>query len=134
MKRLLLAGVLVLTVVSTADALTRARFRKVFIVVLENTAYGDALAQPFLAGLAARGALFTNFFAEGRPSLPNYIALTAGRTYGITSNADVTLDVSHVGVGRKTAQSVSSNVDGALGGLGAHARQVLARLALHGRP
>jgi hypothetical protein len=96
-KRLLLAGVIVVTVASTADALTRAPFQKVFIVVLENTAYGDALAQPFLASLAARGALLTNFFAEAHPSLPNYVALTAGSTYGLTSNADVTLDVSHVG-------------------------------------
>lgn len=97
MKCLLLAGVMAVTVVSTAEAAPRARFQKVFIVVLENTAYEDALAQPFLASLAARGALLTNFFAEARPSQPNYIALTAGSTYGVTSNADVTLDVAHVG-------------------------------------
>jgi hypothetical protein len=96
-KRWLLAGVVIVTVASTADAAARPPFQKVFIVVLENTAYGDALAQPFLAGLAARGALLTNFFAEGHPSQPNYVALTAGSTYGLTSNADITLDVSHIG-------------------------------------
>jgi hypothetical protein len=96
-NRLLLAGVIIVTVASTANALPRAPFQKIFIVVLENTAYGDALAQPFLADLAARGALLTNFFAEAHPSLPNYVALTAGSTYGLTSNEDVTLDVSHIG-------------------------------------
>jgi hypothetical protein len=96
-KRLLLAGVALLTMASAVDALPRPPFRKVFIVVLENTSYEDALAQPFLGDLAARGALLTNFFAEARPSFPNYVALTAGSTYGIVSNADVTLDVPHVG-------------------------------------
>src|SRR5262245_17702571 len=96
-KRLLLAAAVVVTLASTVDAEPRPPFRKVFIVVLENAAYADALAQPFLAALAERGALLTNFFAEGRPSQPNYIALTAGSTHGVTSNASVTLDVSHVG-------------------------------------
>ena len=97
MKRLLLGAVVLLTVASATDALARAPFRKVFIVVLENTAYADALAQPFLADLASRGALLANFFGETHPSFPNYVALTTGSTYGLTSNAEVTLDVSHVG-------------------------------------
>lgn len=82
-----------LTVATAADA--APPFRKVFIVVLENTAYDAALAQPFLRDLAAGGALLTNFFAEAHPSFPNYVALTAGSTYGVTSL--VTLDVPHVG-------------------------------------
>ena len=92
MKRLLLAGVALLTMALTVEALPRAPFQKVFIVVLENTAYADALAQPFLQDLAARGALLTNFLAEAHPSFPNYVALTAGSTYGLTSSADVTLE------------------------------------------
>ena len=97
MKRWLLTAVVLLTVTSASDALAWPPFHKVFIVVLENTGYEDALAQPFLADLAARGALLTNVFAETHPSFPNYVALTAGSTYGLTSNATVTLDVSHVG-------------------------------------
>lgn len=96
-KRLLLAAVMLLLLPSAADALGGGSFEKVFIVVLENTAYEDALAQPFLRDLAASGALLTNFFAETHPSFPNYVALTAGSTFGLTSNAEVTLDVSHVG-------------------------------------
>ena len=96
-KRLLLTAALLLAVASAAEALAPGPFQKVFIVVLENTAYENALAQPFLRDLAASGALLTNFFAETHPSFPNYVALTAGSTYGLTSNAAVTLDVSHVG-------------------------------------
>jgi hypothetical protein len=67
------------------------------IVVLENTDYENALAQPFLKDLAARGALLSNVFAVAHPSLPNYVALTTGSTYGLHSNDEVTLDVPHIG-------------------------------------
>src|SRR5262249_39288622 len=96
-KRWLLAGVIVATVTSTGEALARPSFQKVFVVVLENTDYPTALAQPFLADLAPRGALLTNFFAVTHPSQPNYIAMVAGSTYGVTSSGNVTLNVSHLG-------------------------------------
>ena len=73
------------------------RFDKVMIVVLENANYKDALAQPFLRQLAKGGALLSEYYAEGRPSLPNYIALTAGTTAGLTSNGPVSLRVRHIG-------------------------------------
>jgi hypothetical protein len=88
---------MLLAAAPAVDALGRPPFEKVFIVVLENASYAGALAQPFLADLAARGALLANFFGEAHPSFPNYVALTAGSTYGISSNATVTLDVPHVG-------------------------------------
>ena len=72
-------------------------FKKVMIVVLENTDYADALAQPFLGNLAKRGALLTGFYAEPHPSLPNCIAMTAGTFTGVSSNRPVNLDVRHIG-------------------------------------
>jgi hypothetical protein len=96
-KRLFLAAAVLLTVVSTAHAQPPAAFQKVMIVVLENTDYANALAQPFLSDLAAHGALLGNFFAETHPSFPNYVAMTAGSTFGLSSNDEVTLDVSHIG-------------------------------------
>ena len=95
MKRLLLAGFVLLTAASPANA--RAPFQRVLIVVLENTDYENAVAQPFLRDLAARGALLSNAFAVTHPSFPNYVAPTAGSTYGLTSNGEVTLDVPHIG-------------------------------------
>ncbi|HEY7166143.1 MAG TPA: alkaline phosphatase family protein [Candidatus Binatia bacterium] len=73
------------------------RFGKVMIVVLENANYRDALAQPFLGQFAKQGALLSEYYAEAHPSLPNYIALTAGTTAGLTSNAPVSLGLRHIG-------------------------------------
>ena len=60
-----------------------------FLVVLENRGYGQIIGStdtPYLNRLADRGGLATNFTATRHPSLPNYIAMTAGSTMGITSN------------------------------------------------
>lgn len=67
------------------------------IVVLENANYDEALRQPFLRSLAARGALLTHFSAEAHPSQPNYIALVSGSTHGVDSDDLVTLNARHVG-------------------------------------
>ena len=66
-------------------------------MILENTGYEAALRQPFLKSLARRGALLTHFSAEAHPSQPNYIALISGSTYGVTSDANVTLDKPQIG-------------------------------------
>jgi acid phosphatase len=70
---------------------------KIMTVMLENTNYEDALRQPFLASLASRGALLTRFAAEAHPSQPNYIALISGSTFGVTSDANISLDGRHIG-------------------------------------
>ena len=72
------------------------RVQHVITVVLENTDYEQALAQPFLAQLARNGGLLTNYSAVTHPSQPNYFALTAGSTFG-TSNDRVTVDARHIG-------------------------------------
>lgn len=54
------------------------RNQKFFIVICENIDYSQALARPFLAKLAKRGTLFTNFHGLFHPSQPNYIAMVAG--------------------------------------------------------
>ena len=55
----------------------------VFVIVMENRSYADALATPYVASLAARYGLATNYHSVGSPSLPNYLALTSGSTWGI---------------------------------------------------
>ena len=72
-------------------------FSKVMIVILENANYKQAIAQPFLGQLAKSGALLSRSYAVARPSLPNYIALTAGTAAGVTSNRPVSLKVPHIG-------------------------------------
>jgi hypothetical protein len=81
----------------SAATVGSAAVTKVMIVVLENTDYSAAIRQPFLASLAARGALLTNFKGEAHPSQPNYIALISGSTHGVVSDANVDLDGPHIG-------------------------------------
>jgi len=50
---------------------------------MENRSYSQAMAMPYVSGLAAQYALATNYRAVTHPSLPNYLALTAGSTFGI---------------------------------------------------
>ncbi len=61
----------------------------VVIVVEENRSQGNIIGSrsaPFINALAANGANFTQSFAETHPSQPNYLALFAGNTFGVTSN------------------------------------------------
>jgi hypothetical protein len=71
--------------------------KRIFVVVLENTDYKDALKQPFQAELARKGAVLTNFYALSRPSQPNYISLVAGNAFGVKSNDNVVLNQRHLG-------------------------------------
>ncbi|WP_085231576.1 alkaline phosphatase family protein [Mycobacterium conspicuum] len=60
----------------------------VVIVVEENRGniIGNKSA-PFINALAAGGALMTQSFAEAHPSEPNYLALFAGDTFGLTKDS-----------------------------------------------
>jgi phosphatidylinositol-3-phosphatase len=61
----------------------------VAVIVMENEEYGDVVgsrATPFINRLAARYALATRMYAVTHPSLPNYLALTGGATFGITDD------------------------------------------------
>jgi len=59
------------------------------VVVMENKEYGDVLgsaAAPFINGLARRYASARKMYGVTHPSLPNYLALTGGSTFGISSD------------------------------------------------
>jgi hypothetical protein len=78
----------------------------VFVVVMENRGYAEAMAQPYTARLAAQYAVATNYHAVSHPSLPNYLALTAGSTFGITDDGYHPLPTGGVGA-ELTAHGVS---------------------------
>jgi phosphatidylinositol-3-phosphatase len=64
-------------------------FSHVFVIVLENHEYGSVIgspAAPYINSLAATYGLATNYYGVSHPSLPNYLALTAGSTFGIASD------------------------------------------------
>ena len=54
---------------------------------MENATLTSALRAPSIERLAARYALATNYHAVSSPSLPNYLAMTSGSTWGITDDA-----------------------------------------------
>ena len=56
---------------------------------MENKEYGSIIGNPdapYINGLAAAGALATQYYAVSHPSLPNYLALTGGSTFGVSSD------------------------------------------------
>src|SRR5256885_4604462 len=64
-------------------------FSHVFVIVMENeestSLIGNAAA-PYINGLASSYGLATQYYGVSHPSLPNYLAMTAGSTFGITSD------------------------------------------------
>ena len=60
-------------------------FSHVFLIVLENLGAAQAERLPYVATLARRFATATDYYAVAHPSLPNYLALTSGRTW-VTSD------------------------------------------------
>src|SRR5207249_2748920 len=68
---------------------TLPNFSHVFLIVMENEEstgiMGNSLAV-YINALAGGHGLATEYFAVSHPSLPNYLALTAGSTFGIASD------------------------------------------------
>jgi hypothetical protein len=61
------------------------------MVIYENRSFSAIAGHaPYLNGLAAQGRLFTNERAITHPSLPNYMALTAGSTLGCVTDVACT--------------------------------------------
>jgi hypothetical protein len=62
----------------------------IVIVIEENKPDSSVIGSksaPYINALAAQGANMTRSFAETHPSEPNYLALFAGSTFGLTSDA-----------------------------------------------
>ncbi|MDQ6778915.1 MAG: alkaline phosphatase family protein [Actinomycetota bacterium] len=61
----------------------------VAVILMENEEYGSIIGSPstpYINALARRYALATSMYAISHPSLPNYLALTGGSTFGISSD------------------------------------------------
>ncbi len=59
------------------------------VIVMENEEYGDIIGSPstpYINSLARSYALAGSMYATTHPSLPNYLALTGGSTFGIDSD------------------------------------------------
>jgi phospholipase C len=84
----LLLGALVLSAGSALPAGAQARPTKVLTIVLENHSASQAVSQmPYLRQLGMQYGYTTDYRANAHPSLPNYLALAGGSTYGVTDDA-----------------------------------------------
>jgi len=72
---------------------TPTTYNHVIVYIMENNSIKQSRHHmPFLDSLAAKCAYMTHEHAITHPSLPNYMALTGGSTFGITKNADPKTD------------------------------------------
>jgi phospholipase C len=73
---------------------------------MENRDYAQALAGRYTAKLAADYSIASDYHGVSHPSLPNYLALTSGSTWGITDDGYHRLPAGGLG-----AQLTASGVD-----------------------
>lgn len=71
-------------------AATLPSYAHVVVVIEENRSQANIIgnkAAPWINALAAGGAMMAQSFAETHPSEPNYLALFAGTTFGLTKDS-----------------------------------------------
>jgi len=56
------------------------------VIVMENRSYSQAITGTYIAQLASKYAVATNYHGVSHPSLPNYLALTSGTTWGVADD------------------------------------------------
>lgn len=69
---------------STAPAVTHGN---VFLIVMENKTPDEALAGVFTASLASAHGVAEDYHAVAHPSVPNYLALSSGQTWGVQDDS-----------------------------------------------
>jgi hypothetical protein len=77
--------------------------RHVFLIVMENKSPQQALTGPFTASMAATYGVANDYHAVTHPSVPNYLALTSGSTWGINDDSYHALPKQDLGTQLSTA-------------------------------
>jgi acid phosphatase len=76
----------------------KKRVSKVLAIMEENHSLTEMrTGMPFLAGLARRFGYADHYTAITHPSLPNYLAIAGGDTFGVADDADPAAHVLHGG-------------------------------------
>jgi len=77
------------TTESAATTTSTPRITKVLVFIEENHSLSQMeSSMPFVYGLAQQYAYATNYTAIRHPSLPNYLAIAGGSTFGVTDDND----------------------------------------------
>jgi acid phosphatase len=74
------------TVTSEAATSTSSDINHVWIIIFENQPYPFTSSAPYLTSLAENYSLAGNYSAIMHPSLPNYLAIIGGSTFGVTDD------------------------------------------------
>jgi hypothetical protein len=88
-RRPYLAATLALLLAGSAGAEGVPKLDHVVVVIMENKSYdqaGNSTTCPYTAGLVSANSSFSNSYGLTHPSQPNYIALWAGSTLGVTND------------------------------------------------
>jgi len=72
---------------SHSPAGSKPQARHVFMIVMENHSPDQALSGEFTSSLAAKYGVADNYHAVAHPSVPNYLALTSGKTWGVRDDS-----------------------------------------------
>src|SRR4029077_7986042 len=64
-----------------------AQARHVFWIVMEKHSADEALSGQYTASLAAKYRVAENYHAVAHPSVPNYLAMTSGSTWGVQDDS-----------------------------------------------
>ena len=75
----------------------------VFVIVLENRSYAQVVGSGYIAQLAQQYGFASDYHGVSHPSLPNYLALTSGSTYGIADDGWHSLPAGGLGAQLTTA-------------------------------
>jgi phosphatidylinositol-3-phosphatase len=78
----------------------------VFVIVMENRSYSQVVGNGYIAQLAAQYGVATDYHGVSHPSLPNYLALTSGSTWGIADDGFHALPAGGLG-----AQLTNAGID-----------------------
>jgi phosphatidylinositol-3-phosphatase len=83
---------------TSSSATVAGPVSRIAVIVLENKEYNEIIgspAAPYLNALAHQSAVATDYYAITHPSLPNYLALTGGSTFGYSGSDCGACSVSH---------------------------------------
>jgi phosphatidylinositol-3-phosphatase len=87
MRRLLLLALLPLAFLATPPVQAVTHPSKLLVVVEENHSFTQAKAgMPYLWSLAQKYGYASNYHAVTHPSLPNYLAIAGGSTFGVSDD------------------------------------------------
>ncbi len=70
---------------------------RVAVIVMENHGYSSVVGLPYIRTIASTATALSDYHASGHPSLPNYLALTSGTTWGITDDGYHALPAQDIG-------------------------------------